>query len=294
MEPFGFLVVDKPQGMTSHDVVAAVRRRAGIRRIGHAGTLDPMATGVLVLCIGGATRLSEYVMNSTKAYEATLRLGVETDTYDAEGEVLSTADASHFTRSDIESALGHFQGEVQQIPPMYSAIKQGGKKLYELARQGQEVERAARTVSLETELLDMALPDLTLRITCSAGTYIRSLAHDLGQMLGVGAYLTSLRRTRSGALDKPVAWQTLLEAMSGGDWQGYLISEDEVLPGIPRLDLDGQQTNDVLHGRVISRDGNGEQGLCRAYDPAGTFIAILQSEADHWQPIKVFHPQTAG
>src|SRR5512142_43882 len=152
MEPFGFLVVDKPQGLTSHDVVARVRRGIGVRRIGHAGTLDPMATGVLVLCIGTATRLSEYLAGSDKQYTATVRLGVETDTYDAEGTVVATADTSHLTHELIKAALNRFQGEVQQVPPMYSAIKIGGQKLYELARQNKEVERAARTVRLDTVL----------------------------------------------------------------------------------------------------------------------------------------------
>src|SRR5713226_6175781 len=157
MEPFGFLVVDKPQGMTSHDVVAAVRRGTRIKRIGHAGTLDPMATGVLVLCIGAATRLSEYVMSSAKQYTTTIMLGVETDSYDADGMVIATHDADHISRTEVEAALAHFQGEVEQIPPMYSAIKQGGKKLYEMAREGKEVDRAARKVWLQTTLLDAPL-----------------------------------------------------------------------------------------------------------------------------------------
>src|SRR5689334_6628577 len=192
MEPFGFLVVDKPPRLTSHDVVAQVRRGIHVKRVGHAGTLDPMATGILVLCIGTATRLSEYVMDSTKVYTTTIRLGEETDTYDADGQILATRDTSHISQPDIESALIYFQGEVQQIPPMYSAIKQDGKKLYDLARQGQEVERASRTVQLKTTLLSIDLPNITIRVECSVGTYIRSIAHDLGAMLGVGAHLTAL------------------------------------------------------------------------------------------------------
>src|SRR5205814_760868 len=172
--------------MTSHDVVAKVRRGTGVKRIGHAGTLDPMATGVLVLCIGAATRLSEYVMSSTKQYTATIRLGIETDSYDADGTVIATRDADHVSRADVEAALAHFQGEVDQIPPMYSAIKQGGKKLYEMAREGKEVDRAARKVWMQTTLVDAPLPEVKIRVACSAGTYIRSIAHDLGAMLGVG------------------------------------------------------------------------------------------------------------
>ncbi len=199
MEPFGFLVIDKPPGMTSHDVVAWVRRGTGVKRIGHAGTLDPMATGVLVLCIGAATRLSEYVMSSHKVYTASIRLGIETDTYDADGQITATADASALTRSEVETALAHFQGEIDQIPPMVSALQQGGRRLYDLARQGIEVERAPRRVTLNIHLLDLNLPDLRLRVECSPGTYIRSLAHDLGAALGVGAHLTALRRKASGA-----------------------------------------------------------------------------------------------
>jgi tRNA pseudouridine55 synthase len=292
LEPFGFLVVDKPQGMTSHDVVAKVRRGTGVKRIGHTGTLDPMATGVLVLCIGAATRLSEYVMASTKVYEATIRIGIETDTYDAEGTVIATADVSHLTRADVESALSRFQGEVQQIPPMYSAIKQGGKKLYELARQGKEVAREPRTVWLQTELLDLSLPELALRITCSAGTYIRSLAHDLGAALGVGAHLTALRRTRSGALDQPVPWQAILDSMQNGTWRELLITEREALPDMPRIDLDEQQTNDVLHGRVIQ--GQSSKGPTLAYDPAGRFVAVLEGRDKWYQPVKVFPPPSSG
>lgn len=288
MEPFGFLVVDKPSGMTSHDVVAKVRRGTGIKRIGHAGTLDPMATGVLVLCMGTATRLSEYVMGSRKLYIATVRLGVETDSYDADGSVVATADVSHLTLSAIESTLSHFQGEVDQTPPMYSAIKQGGKKLYELARQGKAVERAARRVWMETRLLDVALPDVQIEVACSAGTYIRSIAHDLGARLGVGGHLTMLRRLRSGSLDNPVNWDTLIEAMANDTWQHYLIDETVALSNMPALHLDDQQAQDILHGRAIPRDDTALDPLCRAYG-LGRLIAIVQRGTDRWQPVKVFH-----
>lgn len=293
LERFGFLVVDKPQGMTSHDVVAKVRRGIGVKRIGHAGTLDPMATGVLVLCIGQATRLSEYVMDSTKVYTAAVRLGIETDTYDADGQIIATHDTSHLTSADIESALAHFQGAVEQVPPMYSAIKQGGKKLYELAREGKEVERTARTVSMQTTLRDLNLPDLTIRVDCSAGTYIRSIAHDLGAMLGVGAHLTALRRDASGSLSDPVAWQTLLDAMANGSWQQYLIGEDKALARMPAVHLDAQQSDAVVHGRAVhGSTGRHEfaetDQLVRAYSNEGRFLAILGAVDDVWRPVKVF------
>jgi len=289
-ELFGFLVVDKPKGMTSHDVVAKVRRGIGIKRIGHAGTLDPMATGVLILCIGAATRLSEYVMGSQKVYTATVRLGVETDSYDADGIIVATTDTNHLTPAMIESALQHFQGAVDQVPPMYSAIKQGGKKLYELARQGEEVERAARQIWISVWLLALSLPDVQIEVTCSPGTYIRSIAHDLGERLGVGGHLTALRRVRSGSLDNPVSWDVLTEAMVNGTWQRYLIDETTALSNLPALLLDDQQAQAILHGRTILCNDTGLDPLCRAYG-YGRFIAILQRNTDRWQPVKVFHPE---
>lgn len=296
-EPFGFLIIDKPQGMTSHDVVAKIRRGSGVKRVGHAGTLDPMATGVLIVCVGAATRLSEYVMASNKQYMAVVRLGIETTTYDAEGETLATADVRHLTRDTVATALASFQGEIAQIPPMYSAIKQGGKKLYELARAGKEVVREPRTVRIERiDLLDFALPDVRIAVTCSAGTYIRSIAHDLGAQLGVGAHLIALRRTASGGFHDPVGWQPLIEALQNGDWQQYLIDERIALAHIPTLALDASQSIAIQQGRSIPRHESNpsSQTLCRAYNPDGQFIAILESDsnADTWRPHKVFNSTT--
>jgi tRNA pseudouridine55 synthase len=290
MNPLGFLVVDKPQGLTSHDVVAKVRRGIGVKRIGHAGTLDPMATGVLVLCIGMATRLSEYVMGSQKIYTATIKLGVETDTYDADGQIIATADTSYLTPQDIEATLLHFQGDVEQVPPMYSAIKQGGKKLYELARQGKEIDRPSRQVHLQTELLELDLPILKIRVTCSAGTYIRSIAHELGALLGVGAHLTQLRRDASGSLHDPVSWDTLVAAMADGTWAQYLVDERLALSAIPELHLTTEQTQDILQGRSIPKTDIGSD-LCRAYSSRGQFIAILSTHDNQWRPAKVFLPE---
>src|SRR5450432_367726 len=300
MEPFGFLIVDKPQGMTSHDVVNVVRRGIGIKRIGHAGTLDPMATGVLILCIGLATRLSEYVMSERKSYTATIRLGIETDTYDADGETVAVAETSHLSAPDIERALLRFQGDVEQVPPMYSAIKQGGKKLYKLARQGKEVERAPRNVWMATHLLDLNLPTLSISITCSAGTYIRSIAHDLGALLGVGAHLTALRRTASTVtVDEAVPWLTLIDGMNAGNWQRYLVSETRLMAHIAVLKLNEAHTQDMLHGRFIPSaqlaiESPYEGDLRRGYDPAGRFIGIMGLYGDHWKPIKIFNPESSA
>ena len=204
----GILIIDKPSGLTSHDVVNRVRRATKIRQVGHAGTLDPMATGVLVVCVGQATRVSEYLLGHDKAYRATIRLGIETNTYDADGEIVATHDVN-VDRAEVERALAQFVGEIQQVPPMYSAIKREGQKLYELARQGIEIERAARSVIVHSiELRDYQAPDATIDVQCSAGTYIRSIAHDLGTALGHGraldrsdgarrlAHLRSIRRSR--------------------------------------------------------------------------------------------------
>ncbi|NDJ61826.1 MAG: tRNA pseudouridine(55) synthase TruB, partial [Chloroflexi bacterium] len=197
---FGFLNIDKPLGWTSHDVVAKLRRGLQIKKIGHAGTLDPLATGVLVICLGAATRLSEYVMDTTKRYRAVVHLGVTTDTYDAEGEITAQRPSDHLSEADVRDALGAFVGALEQVPPMYSAIKQGGRKLYDLARAGEVVERPPRPVHIHAlEVVAWQPPQVTLDVTCSPGTYIRSLAYDLGAALGVGAHLAGLMRTASGS-----------------------------------------------------------------------------------------------
>ncbi len=287
---FGFLAIDKPLGLTSHDVVAAVRRGTKIKRVGHAGTLDPLATGVLVVCIGTATRLSEYVMASDKVYQTTIRLGVETNTYDAEGQVVATADTASLTPEVVSAALMRFNGEQDQIPPMYSAIKKGGKKLYELARKGETIEREARRVTMYTRLLSLSLPDVEIEITCSAGTYIRSVAHDLGAVLGVGGHLVALRRTHSGALSDPIAWEALTASFAAGDWARYLLNERQAIPGVPELPLSADEVREVLYGRMIRAMGNISNAyeICRAYAPDGTFIAILERRGEQWQPAKVF------
>lgn len=196
----GFLVIDKPQGPTSFDVVRQVRRLLKTRRVGHCGTLDPMASGVLPIAVGEATRLVEFVMEGDKVYRATLKLGEVTDTQDAEGTVLLVRPLTGIDADRIRSVVGTFVGPLEQVPPMYSALKRNGQPLYVLARQGVEVERAARRVEIRClELLAVDLPFVTFEVTCTKGTYVRTLAHDLGQALGCGAHLTALRRLRTGA-----------------------------------------------------------------------------------------------
>jgi tRNA pseudouridine55 synthase len=298
----GYLNVDKPLGMTSHDVVGWVRRHlrepdgAKLSKVGHAGTLDPLATGVLVVCIGTATRLSEYVMDSTKRYRARVRLGVTTDTYDAAGEILARCDASQITQNDVEAVLPRFIGNIQQIPPMYSAIKQGGRKLYDLARAGETVERPPRPVRIDSlTISDFGLFaddqssgwDFTLDVTCSAGTYIRSLAFDIGEVLGVGAHLAALTRTASGSfvLEKAVT----LEALPADDWTRYLLPPDAPLNAWPAIRLSAEDALRVRQGQSVrEHPSEADAQLARAYAPDGQFMALLRADTGVWKPHKVF------
>ncbi len=285
-EAFGFLNVDKPLRLTSHDVVARLRRRLGINKVGHAGTLDPLATGVLVICVGGATRLSDEVMHATKAYRARVRLGAITETYDAEGAIIEERDSSQVGREQVEAALAAFRGTILQVPPMYSAIKQGGRKLYELARAGETVERTARTVTIESlTLSDWQPPEFTLEVVCSAGTYIRSLAHDVGQAVGVGAYLTGLIRTASGHFRLEAAQP--LDALLEGEWQSHLIAPQVALAGWPSLCVSAAEIAHLTQGRAIPAPDAAE-GRALAYAEDGRLVALVQAESGLWRPHKVF------
>ncbi len=292
---FGLLNLYKPPGPTSHDLVAWVRRGTGVKKVGHAGTLDPAAAGVLVLCLGPATRLSEYLMGSPKTYVARVHFGVETDTYDA-GGAITAQDSRRVMRAEIEAALDRFRGEIAQVPPMYSAIKHGGRKLYEMARAGQTVERVARTVSISRLVLTAWEPPVAvLEIDCSPGTYIRSLARDLGQAVGVGAHLAALERTASGsfAAADAVPWEVFRAAMEAGSWAEYLIPPDRALAAFPALHLDAEGAVAVLSGRLIAAPaGSAGHDLARAYDADGRFIAVLARRGPSWKPHKVF--ATAG
>jgi tRNA pseudouridine55 synthase len=272
--------------MTSHDVVSRIRRTLKVKKVGHAGTLDPMATGVLVICLGSATRLSEYVMATTKRYRAEVRLGVTTNTYDADGDVAVETDPSDVTQADVEHLLPQFTGAIQQVPPMYSAIKKNGQKLYELARAGKTVEREPRAVTIDAlTVADWSLPYFTLDIVCGSGTYIRSLAHDIGHKLGVGAHLTGLVRTASGSfsVDNAVPLNTVLETE---DWRQYLLPPDRALMHFPAVYLDEDGTEDVSHGRAVEGAAASDT-LARAYGSHGTLMAVLRSENGLWRPHKV-------
>lgn len=288
----GVLVVDKPVGMTSHDVVQIIRRGTGIRRAGHTGTLDPRASGVLVILIGPAVRLSEYVSASDKRYQATVRLGKSTDTFDSEGRITATASPDSITEMQFEEALEQFVGEIQQVPPPYSAIKVQGRKAYEMARGGEEVELEPRTINVYSlELLEWAPPEAVIDVFCSSGTYVRSLANDLGAALGCGAYLVGLRRTKSGrfTLRDAVPLRRLQESFNSGDWYRFLIPAAEALGDWPMVELDGDQVELIRHGHRIPAEP-GAQGWVRGVSQQGDLVALMELDetTNEWQPRKVF------
>jgi tRNA pseudouridine55 synthase len=286
----GVLVVDKPVGMTSHDVVQVIRKGTGIRRAGHTGTLDPRASGVLVILIGPAVRLSEYVSASDKRYQATLRLGSSTDTYDSEGELTKSSPADHITEEMFEEALSHFVGEIDQVPPPYSAVKVKGKKAYEMARQGEKVELEPRKILVYSlDLLEWAPPEAVIDVYCSSGTYVRSLANDLGQALGCGAYLVGLRRTKSGqfSLRDAVSLRRLQEAFDAGNWYQFLIPAAEALSDWPAIELDADQVEKVRHGHRVPA-AEDSAGLARGISTQGDLVALLEVVEGEWQPKKVF------
>jgi tRNA pseudouridine55 synthase len=292
----GILSVDKPSGMTSHDVVDCVRRWAGQRRVGHAGTLDPLATGLLLICLGAATRMAEYLVAGGKRYRAGIVLGISTDTYDSEGQVVQEGGRTDWAMHEIDSALALFRGQIEQIPPMYSAIKQGGQPLYRRARRGEVVERATRAVEIdELTVLDWTPPLLIVEVACSPGTYIRSLAHDLGQDLGCGAHLASLVRLSSGrfSLEDAVSLSRLEEAFQHGQEEQYLLAPDEAVLDWPAVIVDAQDAHRILHGAPIAAELLPEATLStglRAYDCDGRFLALLtrQPATGQWRTEKLF------
>lgn len=290
----GLLNIDKPKGITSHDVVARIRKLAGQRRVGHAGTLDPLATGVLLVCLGQATRLIEYVVPGQKQYRATFCFGLTTDTLDAEGQVLAEKDISSLTETTLRQVLPSFVGHLEQIPPLFSAIKKDGQPLYKRARAGQPIEVEPRPVTIHAlEWVSWQPPYLTLDITCSPGTYIRSLARDVGEVAGTGAHLAALTRTASGPWRLSEA--VLLEQLEDDpNWLRYLHPPDRAITHLPQIILTEATAIHVQQGRQIEIDlepGAMHPNILRAYAPSGDFLAILtlvEPDAKLWQPKKVF------
>lgn len=269
----GILIVDKPAGWTSQDVVSKLRGVLHEKRIGHGGTLDPMATGVLPVFVGRATRAVEFFEAADKEYVAHLRLGVTTDTQDTEGNVLKKCEKLP-TKEEISAVLPSFLGDIEQIPPMYSAIKIGGKKLYELARQGKEVERKARKIHIYDLTLGEQLEngDYPLTVRCSKGTYVRTLCHDIGEKLGCGACMSALRRTQAGMYDLSMA-TPLQDIVSSPDPEKLLLPVDSMFRHLPAFTLSEKQETSCRHGNPI-RNWKKFEGLCRIYGKDGTFLML--------------------
>lgn len=285
----GFLNIDKPAGLTSHDVVARVRRAARQKRVGHAGTLDPAATGVLVVALGAATRLIEYVQDATsKRYMATVRLGATTATDDGEGEVIATAPVPELRAADLERALDGFRGDILQVPPMYAALHHQGRRLHELAREGIVVERAARPVTIERlDLIGWSPPDLLLDVMCSKGTYIRALARDLGEAIGCGAFLQALRRTAVGPFAVEDATRLDLIEQQPEIIMSILHPPEQAVADWPAVTLSEDEARRARNGQALALVGIvGDRARCHA--PGGELLALVRRSGDAWQPEKVF------
>ncbi len=290
----GILNVNKPLGMTSFDVVSIIKRLTREKRVGHAGTLDPMASGVLPVCLGRGTRVVEFLMDAHKVYRAQIELGTATDTYDAAGKVTSRQDPSGIDRARLEAALGSFRGRIQQIPPMYSALKHQGQRLYQLARAGVTVSRKSRMVVVyRLELIAFEPPLVTVEVECGKGTYIRSLAHDLGEMLGCGAHLRGLVRLGYGpfVISDAVSLERI-EAAS--NWQQLAHPMDFVLSHWPAVVVDADRARVIKNGGSLEIEpvpsADGPEGWCRAHSEDGCFLAVLSlnPESGQWRPEKVF------
>jgi tRNA pseudouridine55 synthase len=292
MTDAGLVVVDKPAGVTSHDVVGRCRRIFGTRKVGHAGTLDPMATGVLVVGIERATKILGLLTATDKSYAATMRLGQTTSTEDAEGEVLQSVPADEVTEAQIEQAVAGLRGEIAQVPSAVSAIKVGGKRAYKLAREGQTVELAPRNVRIERfDVLAVrrvdGLIDVDVDVDCSSGTYIRALARDIGAALGVGGHLTALRRTRVGRLGLDEA--RTLDDLAEQPRLSYSLDET-CLQSFPRRELTADEAEDTRHGRPLKPEGI--EGVYAATAPSGHVIALLEDQVSRTKSVVVLRPAT--
>jgi tRNA pseudouridine55 synthase len=286
------VVVDKPPGLTSHDVVGRCRRIFSTRRVGHAGTLDPMATGLLVIGVDRATKILGLLTAASKSYTATVRLGQSTSTDDAEGELTSSVSAQHLTSEAIDAALGELRGDIEQVPSAVSAIKVDGKRAYRLVREGHTVELAARPVRIDRfEVCDVRpldrLVDLDVEVDCSSGTYIRALARDVGAALGVGGHLTSLRRTRVGRFSLDQAYS--LDDLAERPRLSYSLDE-ACLVVFPRRDLSGDEAEATSNGRPLAPAGI--DGIYAGCDPDGQVMALLRDEGAATKSVVVIRPST--
>jgi tRNA pseudouridine55 synthase len=284
----GLIVIDKPTGPTSHDVVGRIRRLVGVRRVGHAGTLDPLASGVLLVCVGPTTRLVEYLVGLDKVYETTIRLGQTTTTYDAEGEVTAERPVPK-TAAEIEAALAGFRGTIRQRVPSYSAVKQDGQPLYKRAHRGETPELPEREVTIHAlEMLAYEPPLLTLRVACSSGTYIRSLAHDLGGALGCGGHVAALRRTAVGRFT--LAEAAPLDTLTPDNIAARLLPPEATVAHLPRADFDANEAARLARGQRLAALTTTPMGDTAAFGPDGRFIGIVAVEEGEWRPHKIIGP----
>lgn len=293
----GIVNINKSPGATSMDMVRMVKRLTQLRHVGHGGTLDPVASGVLPICIGQATRAMEYLIQNKKSYWCRLRLGITTDTYDSLGVVTSEGDASQVTREQVEQLTAQFTGLIAQLPPMYSALKHKGKRLYELAREGVEVEREARQVNVyQLEIHNWAPPFVEIEVECGRGLYMRSLAHDIGQVLGCGAHLESLIRQRTGALriEDSITPEEFQSAVEEGDWQKLVQPTDVVLIHLDSVEVDSRAERALRNGQPASLPPRTHYAShlerCRAYSADGRFIGVVRfnKARREWEPDKIF------
>ncbi len=295
----GILIIDKPRGISSMEAVRRIKRASGVKKVGHGGTLDPMATGVIPICLGRATRLMEYMLDGSKEYVGEVCLGVSTDSYDADGQVTGRSDTSGISREMVEDVLRRFNGNIQQVPPMFSALKRDGKRLYELARQGIEVKREPRAMTVHSiRLADWQPPVATVHIECSRGFYMRSLASDIGERLGCGAHLQSLTRLRTGRfrISDAISLDAAQNEFEEGAWRESLISPDFVIGNMRAVIVGEREQDSVQNGRPIPLQSD-LGSLCpderfRAYTQDGRFLAIMRFDAPErsWRPDKVFMP----
>ncbi len=274
----GILLIDKPIGITSHDVVNSIRRKLGTKRVGHAGTLDPLGTGLLVVAVGPATRFLQYLPLEPKAYEGTITFGRRTSTYDAEGETVGEGEVPTNLAQILEELKPKFLGLIDQIPPMHSAVKVGGKPLYKYARQGEEVERQTRTIHISELQFDVEGDKADFKLVCSGGTYVRTLADDLGQAVGCGAYLTRLRRTQVGRFD--VGRSLPLEEVS----QEGLIPLREALAPMQVVDLNDKQTHAIREGQQVTVSESAQAGIVALAEPEGGVFSVARLVGNLLQP----------
>lgn len=282
----GILVTDKPAGMSSAAMVGRLKRFPGVEKIGHAGTLDPFATGVLVCCINQATKLARFLLSGPKTYRATMRLGIDTDTQDATGSILARKPVPAMSAETIAAVFKRFKGPIEQVPPVYSALKHKGVPLYKLARKGTPVQKPARQVEIYSlTIVDVRLPDVGFEVSCSAGTYIRTLCADAGRAMGCGGHLKALRRTSSSGFTLEAAVSLKELTCPGGEKRigERLIGLADALPRVPEKAADNSLTEKIKYGRIITygdvkpQDGRGESGYVKVVDPQRRLLAILRA-----------------